>query len=41
MQTIKEGVESLSLLAYLNMDRFLVLFATGSGLFVASYLVSL
>ncbi len=41
MQTFKQGVASLSLLARLNLDRFLVLFLIATSLFAASYRVSL
>lgn len=41
MHTIKEGVESLSLIAKLNLDRLLVLFMVGTSLFAASYMVTL
>lgn len=40
MQTIKEGVASLSLIAHLNWDRVLVLGLTGVALFSAGYMVS-
>lgn len=41
MQTIREGVASLSLIARLTYDRLLVLFMVGSALFAASYMVAL
>ncbi|MEL7116620.1 MAG: hypothetical protein AAGP08_13735 [Pseudomonadota bacterium] len=41
MQTIREGVASLSLIAKLNLDRMLVLFLITCSLFAASYMVSL
>lgn len=40
MQTIKNGVESLGVLAWLNMDRILVLGLTSVSLFAAGYLFS-
>lgn len=41
MQTFKEGVASLSLIAHLNWDRLLVIGLTGGALFAAAYMVSL
>lgn len=41
MQTIKEGVASLSLIARLNLDRFLVLGLTCIALFCAGYIITL
>lgn len=41
MKTFKEGVDSLSLLARLNLDRFLVLGLTCAALFSAGYMVTL
>ena len=41
MQTFREGVAGLSLIAKLNLDRLLVLFMVGTSLFAASYMVSL
>lgn len=40
MQTLKQGVASLSLLARLNMDRMLVMFMIAAALFAASYMVA-
>ena len=41
MQTIKQGVASLSLIAHINFDRVLVLGLTGGALFAAAFMVSL
>ena len=41
MQTIKEGMASLSLLASLNLDRAIVLFLIVASLFAASYMVAM
>lgn len=41
MQTLKNGVESLSLLARLNADRFLVVGSVALALAIAAYMVSL
>ena len=41
MQTIREGVEGLSLIAKLNLDRFLVLSLIGGALFASSYMVTM
>jgi hypothetical protein len=41
MDTIKDGVVSLSLIANLNWDRFLFLGLIGAALFAAGYMVSL
>ncbi|MEP3892499.1 MAG: hypothetical protein ABJN52_00670 [Litorimonas sp.] len=41
MQTLKHGVDSLSLIANLTLDRFLFVGALGVALFMASYLITL
>jgi len=41
MQTLKQGVDSLSLIAHLTLDRFLFIGALGGALFIASYLIGL
>ena len=41
METIRESVASLSLIAKLNVDRLLVLFLIGASLFAAGYMVTL
>jgi len=40
MNTIRDGYDSLSLLANLNWDRFLFLGMIGAALFASAYLVS-
>ena len=41
MDTIKQGVDSLSLIAKLNLDRILFLATIGAALFLAGYLMTL
>ena len=41
MHTIKDGMDSLTLIANLNWDRFLFLGMIGAALFAAGYMVSL
>lgn len=41
MHTLKNGMDSLSLIANLNWDRFLFLGLIGASLFGAAFMVSL
>ena len=41
MNTIKDGMTSLSLIANLNWDRFLALGLIAASLFAASYIATL
>lgn len=41
MESIKEGMQSLSLLARLNMDRVLVFAMIAAALFAAGFMVTL
>jgi len=41
MDTIKNGYDSLSLLANLNWDRFLFVGLAGAALFAAAFIISL
>ncbi|MDJ0630329.1 MAG: hypothetical protein QNJ44_18890 [Rhodobacter sp.] len=41
MNTFKAGIDSLSLLANLNWDRFLFIGMSAVALFAASYIVTL
>jgi len=40
MEAIRDSVQGLSLIAKLNLDRFLVLFLIGTSLCAAGYMVS-